>query len=1315
MPMVRRAVRVVDDDEEAAAHELHHAEPAKLTVEELDAALDQADELDAALEKALDLDGDGVVSNEEFVQAYDVNHDGVVSHEEFIEGEEKMRHLYADHLEIDLEKLIEKMAFEDEKRSCGTAAVMYFMFTALYIAVLTMQFNTSDSHQVTKGMQEFVESIDGWDGDDHDYDVDSGAGILEWTRDQLVPRVFGSRKYNDEKLALWERNYMMGHNKLIGGVFLMQTRGTRKDERFCTGRFSLFYPACYDEEPEVSGFGPEYQPELDETFQESVVVQSSFGTSTQEEVCAELALGGDGKFCVKCLKTMETGLEGQTIKFFTGTGDCAQCREQCQLLVGPNDDERLSTAEVCGLCTYQDTFSQSFSTVGDFYLGGLRDPSSQEPNPTEVYGWDREAPGAIDIHIVASRADVPSVDALIAAAAEAMHVPVERVRPHLAMDMVKKSRDGGGWTETFFPEVAAETAIRLHVLKGTNPTPVEAIDGLVTRWAAGGLTLAGKEVVAAVADHSVCTQDRTPCLAQVCEQCIDDTVERGEDLSKVEAPCSSDFSGGPLTDSAGMRYDCAVRLANGKTTSSEIHDEVTNGRVEVKSGNTWGTICSTGWDDRDADVLCRSIGYEGGVAKTVANRCTDITHSDWCENPEVTGGAIGQCASSTQYVDYTQQTDRAAATCNIKIIARAGLFGSESSWQLDPHLSGPGGTFSLDKEETQLAFDGMEPGIHKLQVSDTGNDGWQPPWEKDLVPVAPQCEGFWRWDIGDCRICLAQTSPVCTGTATDTQATPDCAAAFTSAADTTASSCPAGCLYEGVDYSACTSTCATCGSACTSLTSQESCEAVTWNARGNTPQAQCVAYDPDDAGAVTACAGVDLSTTDPYAYPGEACWDFQDAGGNWVCEYQEATNLCHYSATDGCQDIDPCPFSNDGMCDVGAPTWNCYEGDWLDCSNPLVCDVSIGRTCNDLLNTYGDDATAASVTIVERVCKDQSDVPCEPADAGCTCTDGQTQMLQYIHEGLNNDPLAVSGRWSFEVEFECGSCPGDKYLGSTSSRSGADMGGLGCDLQAALDDFEIGEWRSDCSGYGDSETQCHDDGGSHCAWGFSYCDLITLSAEWSCSSDLHDVLPALFAAGSALGDLCTQQCSGYGTDDSDGVLAALAASSLDDGTLDELCNTFGCSEGCSSRPLAELSTCSCREWTESSCSAPYGQGSGPVWLANVHCSGDESSLCECKQDDISGPTVVWGAGLWACDNAHSLDAGVECHGRQAPQPARIEDCQGVCVPAAVKGDGWCDEGEYNAYMNCQQLGCDGPHPRVVRCSAAPAFLLRYCLSICTSI
>jgi hypothetical protein len=121
-------------------------------------------------------------------------------------------------------------------------------------------------------------------------------------------------------------------------------------------------------------------------------------------------------------------------------------------------------------------------------------------------------------------------------------------------------------------------------------------------------------------------------------------------------------------------------------------------------------------------------------------------------------------------------------------------------------------------------------------------------------------------------------------------------------------------------------------------------------------------------------------------------------------------------------------------------------------------------------------------------------------------------------------------------------------------------------------------------------------------------------------------------------------------------------------------------------------TCPCMPtWTETTCAAPYGPGEmgSPVWLADVHCTGSEDSLCSCKQSHENGDQVAWGAGLWLCDNSHALDAGVECFGVQQTQPERIQDCEGVCVPASVKGDGWCDEGEFNAEMNCQQLDCDG--------------------------
>lgn len=56
-----------------------------------------------------------------------------------------------------------------------------------------------------------------------------------------------------------------------------------------------------------------------------------------------------------------------------------------------------------------------------------------------------------------------------------------------------------------------------------------------------------------------------------------------------------------------------IRLLDG-TTSAEGH-------VEICKNNLWGSICRNGWDNIDARVVCRQLGFSAaGIAL-----CTNIT------------------------------------------------------------------------------------------------------------------------------------------------------------------------------------------------------------------------------------------------------------------------------------------------------------------------------------------------------------------------------------------------------------------------------------------------------------------------------------------------------------------------------------------------------------------------------------------------------------------------------------------------------------------------------------------------------------------
>ena len=78
--------------------------------------------------------------------------------------------------------------------------------------------------------------------------------------------------------------------------------------------------------------------------------------------------------------------------------------------------------------------------------------------------------------------------------------------------------------------------------------------------------------------------------------------------------------------------DVNVRLVGGSSYNE--------GRVEVKYNGEWGTVCDDGWDDTDAGVVCRQLGFGSSGTAIGSAGFGQGSGSIWLDSITCTGSEL---------------------------------------------------------------------------------------------------------------------------------------------------------------------------------------------------------------------------------------------------------------------------------------------------------------------------------------------------------------------------------------------------------------------------------------------------------------------------------------------------------------------------------------------------------------------------------------------------------------------------------------------------------------------------------------------------
>ncbi|XP_071476063.1 scavenger receptor cysteine-rich domain-containing protein DMBT1-like [Diadema antillarum] len=126
------------------------------------------------------------------------------------------------------------------------------------------------------------------------------------------------------------------------------------------------------------------------------------------------------------------------------------------------------------------------------------------------------------------------------------------------------------------------------------------------------------------------------------------------------ASCSSD---GWYSHNCGHWEDAGVRCGDVRLVGGSSYYD---GRVEIYHDGAWGTVCDDEWDDDDARVVCRQLGYSTSYARAVSGGTYGQgTGSILLDNVECDGweSSLASCSSDGWYSHNCGHLEDAGVRC----------------------------------------------------------------------------------------------------------------------------------------------------------------------------------------------------------------------------------------------------------------------------------------------------------------------------------------------------------------------------------------------------------------------------------------------------------------------------------------------------------------------------------------------------------------------------------------------------------------------------------------------------------------------------